>query len=110
MAAQAARGDAEQIRPRLQELLQERQEFRLSRLRQERERIVRRLRRVENKIQELEANSSPEADVDALLSRVKSRMQTVRKNARAAESAGASEETNNPADSDPQSQTDSPQD
>ncbi|MBL8851819.1 MAG: hypothetical protein JNG89_19245 [Planctomycetaceae bacterium] len=75
LAARAGRGSADEIRPRLKELMQQRQEFRLSQLRQERERLTARLERVDGQIAEIEGRPTADADVDALLARVKKRVQ-----------------------------------
>jgi hypothetical protein len=74
LAARAIRGNADEVRPQLQALLQERHAFRLSRLRQEQERLKTRSERVAATIEELENHPPSTADVDALLTRVKSRM------------------------------------
>lgn len=75
LAARAGRGNADEFRPRLKELMQQRQEFRLSHLQQERERLTARLERVDGQIAEIEGHPTGDDDVDALLARVKTRVQ-----------------------------------
>ena len=110
LAAQAARGNVDEIRPQLQNLLQKRREFQLDRLRQERDRVARRLQRVENRIDDLEAGPAPDDEADSLLSRVRSRMQTVQTDARPADSPAAQSDQDEPSAVDSQSPAESPQD
>jgi hypothetical protein len=116
LAARAAKGNADEIRPRLKELMQERQDFRLSRMRQERERLTTRLQRVDSEIQRLESEPASDADVDALLTRVKSRFGARQQPAgspttspTSTDSTATTADPDN-ATTDSQSQTDSPQD
>jgi len=117
LAARAIRGNADEVRPKLQALMQERHDFRLSRLREERARLTTRMQRVDATIRELETEPPSDADVDALLTRVKSRSPAgkAQKNAlkgAATESNGAvpASEKTGPPTTDSQSQTDLPQD
>lgn len=111
LAARAIRGNAEEVRPQLQTLLQERHEFRLKRLRQEQERLRTRSERVAATIEELEGHPPSTADVDALLARVKSRMPAGKPGRNASdkviERSQARPESSAPS-TETQSQTDSP--
>ena len=113
LAARAIRGNAEEVRPQLQALMQERHDFRLKHLRAEKERMTNRMARVEATIAELEQHPPSDADVDALLAKVKSRFPGGKplKNASAkgpSADKDAANTTEKPADS--QSQTETPQD
>jgi hypothetical protein len=113
LAARAIRGNADEIRPQLQALMQERHDFRLKHLRAEQERMTKRMARIEATIEQLEQHSPSNADVDALLAKVKSRFPGGKplKNAStkvpSADKDGA-DDAEKPAES--QSQTESPQD
>jgi len=76
LAARAGKGNPDEIRPRLKELMQQRQKFRLSQLQRERERLAARLQRVDEQIAEIESHPTADADVDALLARVKTRIRS----------------------------------
>lgn len=113
LAARAAKGNADELRPELMKLLQERQEFRLQRLRQEQERLSARLDRIAGEIQRIESQPASDADIDALLARVKDRVDAVQKKAVAPAGAGATTEPSRTgADPAPPTQTNSfpPQD
>jgi hypothetical protein len=114
LAARAGRGNADEIRPRLKELMQQRQEFRLNHLRQERERLAARLERVDGQIAEIESRPTADADVDALLARVKTRVQAGQGRTETSASVPPPEApaagTADDAQTESQSPSDSPQD
>lgn len=113
LAARAIRGNADEARPKLQALMQERHAFRLKHLRAEKERMTNRMARVDATIQELEKHPPSDADVDALLTKIKSRfpdgkpLKNASTKAPTADKDGAND-SEKPAD--PQSQNESPQD
>jgi len=113
LAARAIRGNMEEARPQLQALMQERHDFRLKHLRAEKERMTNRMARVEATIAELEQHPPSDADVDALLTRIKTRVPNGKTLKNASTKAASTDKdaaaaAEKPADS--QSQTEKPQD
>lgn len=104
LAARMIRGKAEQSRPELRSLMQVRHDFRLEHLRKEKERLTTRIERMDATIQELEQHPPSDADVDALLTRIRTRAPggKVNKNASSKPPAESDDES--------RSQTELPQD
>lgn len=103
LAARAGKGNADEIRPRLKELMQQRQKFRMEHLQQERERLTARLQRVDEQIAKIESHPTADADVDALLARVKTRI-------RSGQAQTESSASVRPPETETQTPSDSPQD